>query len=170
MLIFRCFGDTLLRQLRILPRHTGSEALWIITSSNTAQLHDCVDDCINGFVMNPKNWTQILGVVKSRIEVLMTKRRIFSPEFKVRVILELISGEKGLMQASREYGIKDTVLSRWKQEFLERATQIFEQPQNDHNDQERIAELERMVGRLTMQLDMAKKVLRYSGSTPKNSE
>ena len=120
--------------------------------------------------MDPKNWTQTLGVVKSRKEVLMTKRRIFSPEYKVRVILELISGEKGLMQASREYGIKDTVLSRWKQEFLERATQIFELPQNDHHDQERIAELERMVGRLTMQLDMAKKVLRYSGSTPKDGE
>jgi transposase-like protein len=120
--------------------------------------------------MDPKNWTQTLGVVKSRKEVLMTKRRNFSPEFKVRVILELISGEKGLMQASREYGIKDTVLSRWKQEFLERATQLFEQPQNDHRDQERIAELERMVGRLTMQLDMAKKVLRYSGSTPKDGE
>ena len=121
-------------------------------------------------VVDPKNWTQTLGVVKSRKEVLMTKRRIFSPEFKVRVILELISGEKGLMQASSEYGIKDTVLSRWKQEFLERATQLFEQPQNDRHDQERIAELERMVGRLTMQLDMAKKVLRYSGSTPKDSE
>ena len=120
--------------------------------------------------MDPKNWTQTLGVVKSRKEVLMTKRRIFSPEFKVRVILGLISGEKGLMQASREYSIKDTVLSRWKQEFLERAVQLFELPQNDHHDQERIAELERMVGRLTMQLDMAKKVLRYSGSTPKNSE
>ena len=100
----------------------------------------------------------------------MTKRRTFSPEFKVRVVLEMISGEKGLMQASREYGIKDTVLSRWKQEFLERAAQLFEQPSIDHHDEERIAELERMVGRLTMQLDMAKKVLRYSGSAPKDGE
>jgi transposase len=100
----------------------------------------------------------------------MTKRRTFSPEFKVRVVLEMISGEKGLMQASREYGIKDTVLSRWKQEFLERAVQLFEQPTNDHHAEERIAELERMVGRLTMQLDMAKKVLRYSGSAPKDGE
>ena len=100
----------------------------------------------------------------------MTKRRIFNSEFKVGVVLEMISGEKGLMEASREYGIKDTVLSRWKQEFLERATQVFEQPQNDHPEQERIAELERMVGRLTMQLDMAKKVLRYSGTPPKSSE
>jgi transposase len=117
--------------------------------------------------MDPKNWTQTLGVVKSRKEVPMTKRRTFSPEFKVRVVLEMISGEKGLTQASREYGIKDTVISRWKQEFLERAVQVFEQPQDNHPEQERIAELERMVGKLTMQLDMAKKVLRYSDFPPK---
>ena len=100
----------------------------------------------------------------------MNERRKFSPEFKSRVVLELISGQKGLMQASREYGIKDTVLSRWKQEFLERAPQAFEQPKvNDHKE-ERIAELERMVGRLTVELDMAKKVLRYSDYPPKESE
>jgi transposase len=123
-----------------------------------------------GFVMDPKNWTQTVGVVKSRKEVLMAKRRTFSPEFKVRVVLDMISGEKGVMQASRDYGIKDTVLSRWKQDFLERAVQLFEQPKNGSREQERIAELERMVGRLTMQLDMAKKVLRYSGSAPKDGE
>ncbi len=99
----------------------------------------------------------------------MKERRTFSPEFKARVVLELISGKKGLMEASREYNIKDTVLSRWKQEFLERAAQVFEQPKS--NEQEaRVAELERMVGRLTLQLDMAKKVLGYSGFPPKENE
>ncbi len=94
----------------------------------------------------------------------MTKhRRTFTAEFKTRVVLEMLSGDKGLMQASREYGIKDTVLSRWKQEFLAHAQQVFEEPQSDEQG-EKIAELERMVGRLTMQLDMAKKVLGYSGS------
>ena len=51
----------------------------------------------------------------------MPTRRSFSAEFKAKVVLELISGEKSLAQASREYGIKDTVLSRWKQEFLANA-------------------------------------------------
>jgi transposase-like protein len=32
----------------------------------------------------------------------MTKRRKFTAEFKAKVVQELISGEKGLMQASRE--------------------------------------------------------------------
>lgn len=57
----------------------------------------------------------------------MKERRTFNAEFKARVVLELISGKKGLMEASREYGIKDKVLSRWKQEFVERAAQVFEQ-------------------------------------------
>jgi transposase-like protein len=100
----------------------------------------------------------------------MTKhRRTFTAEFKTRVVLEMLSGEKGLMQASREYGIKDTVLSRWKQEFLAHAQQVFAEPQTD-DQADKIAELERMVGRLTMQLDMAKKVLGYSGSAGPGSE
>ncbi|MBI1793228.1 MAG: transposase [Chloroflexi bacterium] len=58
----------------------------------------------------------------------MVKRRNFSGEFKARVVLELISGKKSLAEASREYSIKDSVPSRWKQEFVERAGEIFEQP------------------------------------------
>ena len=94
----------------------------------------------------------------------MTTRRSFTAEFKVKVVLELISGEKGLAQASRDYGIKDTVLSRWKQEFLANASQLFEQPKEVQEKEERIAELERMVGKLTMQLEISKKVLSYANS------
>ena len=101
----------------------------------------------------------------------MRKRRRFSAEFKVKVVLELISGEKGLMEASREYEIKHTVISRWKQEFLERAPQVFEQPGKkiDPKDQE-IEELERMVGRMALQLDIAKKVFGNTSYRRKGSE
>jgi transposase len=84
--------------------------------------------------------------------------RTYPPEFKVRVVLELISGKKNLSEASREYGIKDSVISRWRQEFLERAPQLFEQPDKRDAQAERIAELERMLGRMTVQVEMAKKV------------
>jgi transposase-like protein len=121
--------------------------------------------------MDPKNWTTPQGGgVEFRKESIMNERRKYDPEFKVRVVLEIISGQKGLVQASREYGIKDTVLSRWKQEFLERAAQVFEEPKAADHAEERIVELERMVGKLTMQLEMAKKVLRYSDTRPKRSE
>lgn len=97
-------------------------------------------------------------------------RRTYTPEFKVRVVLELISGKKSLSQASREYGIKDTVISRWRQEFLERASQVFEQPGREDDQAQRIAELERMVGRLALQLDIAKKVFGSSDFLSKGGE
>jgi transposase len=84
--------------------------------------------------------------------------RSYTPEFKVRVVLELIGGKRSLGEASREYGIKDSVISRWRQEFMERAPQIFEQPGEKDGQAERIAELERALGRVTLQLEMAKKV------------
>jgi transposase len=91
----------------------------------------------------------------------MTKRRRFLPEFKARVVLEMITEQKSAAQARREYGIKDSVLSRWKQEFIERAPQLFEQGTASDDRDQQIAELERMVGRLAMELEMAKKVSRF---------
>ena len=88
--------------------------------------------------------------------------RKFTAEFKAKVVLDMLINNKSLSQASREYGIKDSVLSRWRQEFLERAPQLFEQPSNHRESEERIAELERMVGRLAMQLEAAKKVFGVS--------
>ena len=90
----------------------------------------------------------------------MTDRRTFSAEFKAKVVLELLDGSKSLSQASREYRIKDSVLSRWKQEFIERSAMVFETHASRDDRDQRITELERMVGRLTMELEMAKKVSR----------
>jgi transposase-like protein len=101
---------------------------------------------------------------------MATDRRTYSAEFKVKVVLELISGQKGLMQASREYQIKDTVLSRWKQEFLERAPSVFQGNVPDETLKKQLAETERILGRKTMELEMAKKVLSFSDSTSRERE
>jgi transposase-like protein len=96
--------------------------------------------------------------------------RKFSPEFKAKVVLDILASGKSLGQASREYGIKDSVLSRWKQEFIDRAPLLFE-PGAGHDERDtRIAELERLVGRLAMELDMAKKVSSGLNSRPSSGE
>ena len=56
----------------------------------------------------------------------MNKKRTYTPEFKAQVVLEVLSQQKSLAQASREYGIRDTVISRWKQEFADRLPKVFE--------------------------------------------
>lgn len=87
----------------------------------------------------------------------MAKRRAFTPEFKAKVVLEMLLDGRSLAQASREYRVKDSVLSRWKQEFIERSPKVFEQDRSRDDRDEHIAELERMVGRMAMELEMAKK-------------
>ena len=58
------------------------------------------------------------------------------------------------------------VFSRWRQEFLERADEIFPTRSSRGDEQERIAELERMVGRLTIELETAKKASHILTSLP----
>ncbi len=87
----------------------------------------------------------------------MAKRRSFTPEFKAQVVLEVLSGAKSGAQACREHRIKESVLSRWKQEFIERSPQVFARGRAQSQQEERIAELERLVGQLTFELEMAKK-------------
>ena len=100
----------------------------------------------------------------------MAERRKFTAEFKARVVLEMLTEQKSAAQASREYGIKDSVLSRWKQEFIERSPMLFQQGTTSDDRDQRIAELERMIGRLALELDMAKKVSRYLSSNRNGSE
>jgi transposase len=87
----------------------------------------------------------------------MVVHRRFTPELKARVVLELISGTTSLAEACRQYNLKPQTVSRWKAEFLEKAPQLFRAREESSQEQARIAELERMIGRLTLELEIAKK-------------
>jgi transposase len=87
----------------------------------------------------------------------MSERRKFTPEFKARVVLEELTGVKDKAEICREYRLRPQVFSRWREEFLERASEIFATERSRGDEQERIADLERMVGRLTMELEVSKK-------------
>lgn len=48
------------------------------------------------------------------------------------------------------------MISHWRQEFLERAPQVFKEDLKKDNQSQRMAELEQVIGRLVVQLEMAK--------------
>ncbi len=87
----------------------------------------------------------------------MGTRRTFSPEFKLEVVLESLSGAKSNAQVCREHRLAPTVVSAWKERFVERAPEIFATQQSTSTEQQRIAELERLLGRMTLELEVAKK-------------
>ena len=88
-------------------------------------------------------------------------RRQYSAEFKTKVVLQVLTGEKTPSELCRTHKLHTSVLNRWRKEFLERAATIFEADSDWQEAQHRIAELERLVGQLTLQLEIAKKASQY---------
>lgn len=95
------------------------------------------------------------------------QRRSFTAPFKAQLVLELLSGASSPGEMGKQHRIAPQQLNRWKTEFVANAPRVFGDPQLIQQ-QERIAELERMVGRLTMQVELLKKVSGHFESTPKH--
>jgi transposase len=55
----------------------------------------------------------------------MAKYRTFTPEFKAQVVLEILTGAQTAAAVCREHHLKDSLVSRWKQEFLQDAAKVF---------------------------------------------
>lgn len=90
---------------------------------------------------------------------MAVKRRKFTREVKLQVVREVEAG-KPVAQAAREYEIPPTQITKWRQLQRQYAERAF--AGNGHMDKEeaRIAELERMVGQLTRENALLKKVRR----------
>ncbi len=86
-------------------------------------------------------------------------RRNFSAEFKAKVILEILSGSKSAAEVCREYNLKPDLVSHWKNQFVANAAQVFENGAEVDPQQARIQELERLAGKLSLELEVAKKAL-----------
>src|SRR5690242_2212461 len=97
-------------------------------------------------------------------------RRNFSAEFKVKVVLEILSGSKSAAEVCREYNLKADLVSHWKNQFLANAAQVFENETKVDPQQARIAELERLAGKLSLELEVAKKALTLLPQVKKQNE
>lgn len=86
------------------------------------------------------------------------KRRHFTREFKLQVVREVEAG-KTPAQAAREYQVHPTMLIRWQKEHLQYAERAFTGNGRVYKEEARIAELERMLGQLTMENALVKKAL-----------
>lgn len=92
---------------------------------------------------------------------MSANRRQYTAEFKAKVVLQLLTGEKTSGDICRTHKLNANVLNRWRKEFLEQASSIFERGEMGRQDEQKIAELERLVGQLTIQLEIAKKASNY---------
>lgn len=87
----------------------------------------------------------------------MTTHRSFTPEFKAQVVLEVLTGVRSASEACQHYQLKPDLVSRWKTQFLDKAVTVFAGDAQNDPAVARVAELERLVGRLTLEVEGSKK-------------
>jgi putative transposase len=94
-------------------------------------------------------------------------RRVHDANFKTKVVLEALKGNKTLAQLSSEYGIHATQITDWKQQALTGLPAIFESgPAKTvlpaHEREQIEAPLFQQIGQLKVENDFLKKKLRTS--------
>lgn len=91
---------------------------------------------------------------------MSTKRVQRTKEFKFKVALEAVKGEKQLSELASEYKVHANQISQWKKQLLDNGQSVFD---NDSSaEKEKEAQLERLyktVGRQQVTIEFLKKNL-----------
>ena len=58
--------------------------------------------------------------------LVQAKRNKFKPEFKAKVALEALKGDKTTAQLAQVHGVHPAQISAWKKQLLESAGSVFE--------------------------------------------
>ena len=90
--------------------------------------------------------------------------RRYTAKFKFQVILELLTGSKTIGQIARAYGVHPITLSHWKKEFIEKGPELFSQQATIHEYENKIRELERLIGHKEVEIALLKNFL--AGNSP----
>jgi transposase-like protein len=100
------------------------------------------------------------------------KRWNFTAQFKFETVIEGIRGEKSVGQIGRERDITESLYYKWRDAFLERGASVFKDQRVMQRDEQtdRVAELERLVGKQTLELEILKKAGSLLDSMRRKSE
>jgi transposase-like protein len=88
---------------------------------------------------------------------MSNKRKQYNPEFKAKVALEAIRGEKTASELASQYQVHATMINNWKRQLLEGASNLFEKDSEaskaNGDQQAQIDELYRQIGQLKVKRD-----------------
>lgn len=88
------------------------------------------------------------------------KRRNHSADFKAKVALAAVRGDKTLAELSGQYDVHPNQITQWKQQLLENVSQLFGKGQQKRvNADETVKELHAKIGQLAVENDFLAKVL-----------
>ena len=93
----------------------------------------------------------------------MKPKRSLRPEFKFQLVLETLRGEKSQTEIAREYDAHPQLLTNWRKQFFSEGPKIFTDKKQERRKDKKVEELEKLIGRQTIEIQFLKKVLGHLG-------
>jgi transposase len=90
-------------------------------------------------------------------------RRVFTGAFKAQVAIEALKERETLAELSKRFEIHPNMISKWKQEFVERGAEIFETKPPEEQFEAEQQRLYAKIGQLEMERDWLKKISKKAG-------
>ena len=97
----------------------------------------------------------------------MKHRRSFAADPRRQIIEELLSGVSTPAQLIRRYEISSSLLYHWKEQYAR--GRFNNEPSKEAALEDRVRQLEQLVGKLTMENEFLKKAVQRSLAPPKRS-
>lgn len=91
-------------------------------------------------------------------------RRKFSGAFKAKVAIEALKERESMAELSKRFEVHPNMISKWKQEFVERSSELFEKNSGAESESEVDPDkLYAKIGQLEIENDFLKKSLKKIG-------
>ena len=91
-------------------------------------------------------------------------RRKHSPKVKFQIVLETLKDEISKIEVARKYDINPNMVTKWQKEFLTNGYLVFEQKNSIQSPDRQIEDLQRLIGKKEVEIDLLKKFLGNIGS------
>lgn len=93
----------------------------------------------------------------------MKPKRTLTPEFKFQIVLETLRENKSQTEIAREYDVHPQLLTNWKRQLFSEGPKIFANKKEETRKDKKVEELEKIIGRQTIEIQFLKKVLGHLG-------
>jgi transposase len=94
---------------------------------------------------------------------MKTSRKKHSSAFKAQVAIAALKERETLAELSKRFDVHPTMISKWKQEFLDRSSEIFATKAPKENFENEKTRLFAKIGELEMERDWLKKISKRAG-------
>jgi len=83
----------------------------------------------------------------------------YSPKFKAQVVIEVLRSDQTEAEVARAYDVHPNTVNRWKEEFLDNASDVFGGDEQLKEYEQKVSELEQLLGKKEVEIALLKNFL-----------